>query len=953
MISTSVFKRAAPMNEQDRNNELFLVDGSGFIFRAYHALPPLTRPDGTPVNAVLGFTNMLVKLITDMHVPGIAVIFDAKRKNFRNDIYPEYKAHREEPPEDLRPQFAIIREATNAFSIPAIEMEGYEADDLIATYARLAVERGQHVTIVSSDKDLMQLVRPGVRMYDPMKYKYIGEDEVLEKFGVKPDRVVDVQALAGDATDNVPGVPGIGIKTAAQLINEYGDLETLLARAGEIKQQKRRETLVNNAEAARISKKLVALDANVNVPVTIEGLKIAHPDRDKLLDFLRTQGFKSVLTRMEKQFGGDSAATAPSATPANTDTLQAVPAASSAPDAVTASYDLVQDEAALQRWVDTAMEAGTVCFDTETNHLTPARATLVGISLSTAPGNGCYIPLHHRDPSGYAESFDFTMQEKKAAPALKQIPVERAIAILKPLLEDPSVLKIAHNAKYDLQMFLHYGVRVAPIDDTMVLSYTLDGALHGHGMDELAELFLNYKPITFEEVCGSGKSQITFDLVPLDKALAYAAEDADITLRLHRLFKPRLPQDQMTTVYETMERPLVPVIADMEFTGIKVDTDILRKLSNEFATQIMLLETEIHKISGHTFNIGSPKQLGDVLFGSLGLPGGAKTKNGSWSTSASALEELAEQGNEVVTKVLEWRGLSKLKSTYADALLEAIEAKTARVHTSFSLTGTNTGRLSSSDPNLQNIPIRTENGKKIRSAFVPADGYELLSVDYSQVELRLAAELADIKALKQAFHDGVDIHAATASQVFGVPMESMTSDIRRSAKAINFGIIYGISGFGLSKQLGIPASEASAYIKQYLARFPELKVFMDSAKEYAHKHGYVKTLYGRKCFIRGINDKNMALRSGAERAAINAPLQGTAADIMKRAMVALPPALQKAKLGARMLLQVHDELLFEVPVAEKAETEALVTSIMQNAGPGISVPLLVEAGWGMNWADAH
>lgn len=939
MISTYAFKRAAPVDEQDRDNELFLIDGSGFIFRAFHALPPLTRPDGTPVNAVLGFTNMLVKLITDMHVPNVAVIFDAKRKNFRNDIYPEYKANRDETPPDLIPQFPLIREATEAFSIPAIEVEGYEADDLIATYARLAAESGRPVTIVSSDKDLMQLIRPGVRMFDPMKYKYMGEAEVLEKFGVAPDKVVDVQALAGDSTDNVPGVPGIGLKTAAQLITEYGDLDTLLKRAGEIKQNKRRETLLENKEAALISKKLVALAANVDVPVSLEKLKVTHPDKNKLFAFLQQQGFKSVLARMEKQFGGNPVA-------------QSVRSAET-PERKTTGYELVQDEKALQRWIDLATQAGCVSFDTETTDLTPAKARLVGISLSVAEGNGCYIPLQHRDPQGYSESFDFSMAEKKAErPELKQIPVDRAMKLLKPLLEDPSVLKIGHNIKYDMQMLLHYGIRVSPVDDTMLLSYVLDGGLHGHGMDELAQTFLSHKTISYAEVTGTGKNQVTFDLVPLDKALQYAAEDADITLRLHKTFKPRLPQEQMTTVYETVERPLIPIIADMEFTGIKVDVNILRRLSNDFATQAAALETDVHRIAGQSFNLASPKQMGDVLFGSMGLPGGQKTKTGAWSTSAGVLEDLEGQ-HEIVDKILSWRGLTKLKSTYADALPEAVNPRTGRVHTSFSMAGTNTGRLSSSDPNLQNIPIRTEDGKKIRSAFVPEEGYELLSVDYSQVELRLAAELADIKALKQAFHDGIDIHAATASQVFGVPLDQMTPDIRRNAKAINFGIIYGISGFGLAKQLGIPQGEAANYIKQYLARFPELKKFMDDAKEFARKHGYVKTFYGRKCFTRGISDKNPAMRNFAERQAINAPLQGTAADIMKRAMIALKPALEKQKLGARMLLQVHDELLFEVPIVEKAETEALVKQVMESAGSGLGVPLAVEAGWGLNWAEAH
>lgn len=945
------------MDDTARNSELFLVDGSGFIFRAYHALPPLTRPDGTPVNAVLGFTNMLVKLVTDMHVPNIAVIFDAARANFRYDIYDQYKANRSETPEDLIPQFPLIREATAAFSIPALEKEGFEADDLIATYVRLAREQGRPVTIVSSDKDLMQLIAPGVRMFDPMKNKYMGTDEVMEKFGVTPDKVVDVQALAGDSVDNVPGVPGIGVKTAAQLINEYGDLESLLARAGEIKQPKRREALIENAENARISKKLVALDAHVAVDATLDDLKLRAPERDTLFSFLQQQGFKSVLTRMERQFG---AAGAPQAE-GKTVTIDLGPAANDTDPAVVAGtgkapvYTLVQDEETLRQWIARAADAGRVAVDTETTGLTPAAVDLVGVSLSVRAGEGCYIPLAHRDPSGYSEGFDFAMAEKKPAANadLRQIPVARAMALLKPLLEDAGVLKIGHNIKYDLQMFLAHGIRVAPYDDTMLLSYVLDGASHGHGMDELAETFLQHKTIPFEDVAGSGRNQVTFDLVPLDRARDYAAEDAEVTLRLHDTFKPRLVSDSMATVYETLERPLAGVIADMEFAGVKVDPNVLRGLSNDFGRQIVTLENDIHRECGVAFNIGSPKQLGDVLFGSLGLPGGRKTKTGGYSTSADVLEELAEQGHSVVEKILEWRGLSKLKSTYADALPNAINPRTGRVHTSFSLAGTSTGRLSSSDPNLQNIPIKTEQGRKIRRAFVPAEGYTLLSADYSQVELRLAAEMADIKALKQAFRDGVDIHAATASQVFGIPLDQMTPDVRRNAKAINFGIIYGISGFGLAKQLGIPQGEAAQYIKQYLARFPELKDFMEKAKAEARTHGYVKTLYGRKCFIRGINDKNPAFRSGAERQAINAPLQGTAADIMKRAMIALPPALKDAGLGARMLLQVHDELLFEVPLAEKDATKELVVRLMVEAGKGLSLPLAVEAGFGDNWAEAH
>ncbi|MBI3440384.1 MAG: DNA polymerase I [Proteobacteria bacterium] len=940
VISTHALKRAAPVDDNDRKNELFLIDGSGFIFRAFHALPPLTRADGTPVNAVLGFTNMLVKFVTDMHVPNIAVIFDAKRKNFRNDIYPEYKANRTETPPELIPQFPLIRAATEAFSIPSIEMEGYEADDLIATYAKLAHAKGIPVAIVSSDKDLMQLICPGVRMIDPMKYKDIGPDEVMEKFGVTPDKVTDVQALAGDSSDNIPGVPGIGVKTAAQLINEYGDLETLLKRASEIKQQKRREALTENAELARISKKLVLLDDHVKVPIGINDLKIKQPDTEKLFRFLTEQGFKSVLARMEKQFGPGHEKPATS----HITTAKAAPVP---------GYELIQDEKSLQRWITAATAAGIVSADTETTSLTPAKAKLVGISMSTAEGNGCYIPLQHRNPEGYSESFDFSMKEKVPAAELKQIPLEKALRLLKPMLEDPSILKVGHNIKYDMQLFSPYGIHISPIDDTMLLSYTLDGTSHGNGMDELAQIFLNHDTIKYEDVTGSGKSQVTFDLVPLDKALQYAAEDADITLRLHKLFKPRLAQEHMATVYETLERPLAPVIAEIETTGIKIDVKVLKGLSGEFAKNIATLETEIYDLAGHGFNVGSPKQLGDVLFGEMGLSGGKKTKTGAWSTSVDVLEELSEQGHTIVDKILDWRELSKLKNTYADALPEAINPKTGRLHTSFFMAGTNTGRLSSSDPNLQNIPIKSENGKKIRAAFVPEKGYTLLSVDYSQVELRIAAELGDIKALKQAFHDGVDIHAATASQVFGVPLDQMTPDIRRQAKAINFGIIYGISGFGLAKQLGIPQAAAAEYIKKYFARIPELKKFMDDAKEYARKHGYVKTFYGRKCFVRGINDKNAGIRNFAERQAINAPLQGTAADIMKRAMIAMKPALAEAKLGARMLLQVHDELLFEVPLKEKDTTEILVKKIMESAGQGIGVPLHVEAGWGDNWADAH
>jgi len=940
MQATHIKEIAETMNAKEiPDDTLYLVDGSGFIFRAYHALPPLNRPDGTPVNAVLGFTNMLLKLISDMGVPNLAVIFDAKRKNFRNEIYSEYKANRSETPEDLIPQFSLIREATEAFSLPAIDMEGYEADDLIATYARLANEQGRKVVIVSSDKDLMQLVREGVRMFDPMKSKYMDDKEVFEKFGVKPDKVIDVQALAGDSSDNVPGVPGIGVKTAAQLITEYGDLETLLERAGEIKQPKRREKLLENKEMACISKKLVTLSPDVDVPIPVEELSVHEPDHEKLINFLKEQGFNSIISRVQRIFSFDGL------TSSDEETMERK----------TTAYEIVEDIKALQKWIDMATEAGEVAIDTETTSLTPSMAELVGISMSTAEGNGCYIPLGHKQalPSNGSFNFDEAPKEDTPSKTYNQISLDEAMQLLKPMLEDPSILKIGQNIKYDMQMFLPHDIHITPIDDTMLLSYSLDGASHGHGMDELSELFLGIIPIKYSEICGKGKSQITFDLVPIEKALDYAAEDADITLQLHKILKPRLVLEKMTEFYETIERPLAPIIADMEFNGVKIDPSALKEMSQEFAKKLADLESEIHQIAGHAFNIGSPKQLSQVLFEEMSLEGGKKTKTGTWSTSADILEALATQGHVIVEKVLEWRQLSKLKSTYTDALPEAINPKTGRLHTSFAMTGTNTGRLSSSNPNLQNIPIRTDYGRRIREAFIPEKGYKLLSIDYSQVELRLVAELAGIKALHDAFRDGVDIHAMTASQVFDIPLDQMTAEIRRQAKAINFGIIYGISGFGLSKQLGCSPAEANDYIKQYLSRFPELDAFMEKSKEYAREHGYIKTYYGRKCYIRGINDKNGAIRQFAERQAINAPLQGTAADIMKRAMNQIPEALKKSGLNARMLLQVHDELMFEVPESEMEATEKLVKGIMESAGEGLGVPLEAEAGWGKNWAESH
>ena len=939
---------AAAMNQPNaspppHDHHLYLVDGSGYIFRAFHALPPMTRPDGTPVNAVFGFTNMLIKLLADTEAAGIAVIFDAGRKTFRNDIYPDYKAHRPPPPEELIPQFDLIRQATRAFNVPCIELDQYEADDLIATYARLARQAGLEVTIVSSDKDLMQLVGPGVSMLDPVKNRTIGADEVRERFGVEPEKVVEVQALAGDSTDNVPGVPGIGVKTAAQLIAEYGDLDTLLARAAEIKQPKRRENLLQFADQARLSRRLVQLRADVPLEVPLEKLRPGTPDAATLHDFLEENGFRSIIARLLPEGRGQK----------TEDREQAAGPSSviRPPSSAGDGYELVQDLPALEAWVAAAYEHGAVAVDTETTSLNALQADLVGVSLAITPGHACYIPLGHGGAGG-AGGLD--LEGSAAAP--KQIPLQQAIAALKPLLADPGVLKIGQNIKYDCLVLGRYGVEVQPFDDTMLLSYVLDGGRHGHGMDELARLHLGHTTITFAEVAGSGRNQVTFDRVPLDKARDYAAEDADVTLRLHAALKPRLVAERRCTVYETLERPLVPVLTAMERTGIKVDREVLRRLSNDFATRIADLEGQIHKLAGRPFTIGSPKQLGEILFDEMSLNGGKRGKSGAYATGADVLEGLAAQGHDLPARVLDWRQLTKLKSTYTDTLPEQIDPATGRVHTSFSQAIASTGRLASSDPNLQNIPIRTEEGRNIRHAFIAEKGHRLLSVDYSQIELRLAAEMADVPALRQAFLDGQDIHAITASQVFGVPVEGMDPMIRRKAKAINFGIIYGISAFGLANNLGIPQGEAKAYIDAYFARYPEIRAYMTRTVEFCRTHGFVETLFGRRIHVPSIADKNPARRNFAERAAINAPIQGTAADIIKRAMIRVAPALAKAGLKARLLLQVHDELLFEVPKAEVEDTAALAKRIMEGAcrpAVELTLPLTADIGIGDNWATAH
>ena len=917
---------------------VFLIDGSGFIFRAYHALPPMTRADGTPVNAVYGFTSMLLKLVEDTDADHIAVVFDRARKTFRSDIYPQYKAHRPPAPDDLIPQFELVREATRAMGLMAVDMEGFEADDLIATYARQAVEQGADVTIVSSDKDLMQLVNDKVTMYDAMKNRTIGAAEVEEKFGVGPDRVIDVQALAGDSADNVPGVEGIGVKTAALLINEYGDLEGVLKNAPNIKQTKRRERLIEQADNARVSKELVTLRTDVPIDVPLDAFDVAAPDVQVLLSFMKDQGFKTLVSKVQNR--GVSIG----------DNGNAQAERTLAPE-VEKDYTLVQTEADLKAWVDEALAAGQVTVDTETTGLDAMTAELVGVSLCVEPGRACYVPLAHK--GGEAQG-DLLGGGDDSVDAPEQVPFKRALEMLKPMLEDAGTLKIGQNIKYDQLVLKKYDIDITPVDDTMVISYVLESGLHGHGMDELASLHLGVETIKFKDVAGSGKNKVTFDRVALDKALDYAAEDADITAKLYRLLKPRLVAENLTTVYETLERALIPVLVAMEAEGIKVDATELKRLSDDFEKRLGALEIEIHKLADEAFNIASPKQLGEILFDKMGLEGGKKGKTGAYATGADVLDGLAAEGHEMPAKVLEWRKLAKLKSTYTDALIKQINPTTKRVHTSYSMAATSTGRLASSDPNLQNIPIRTEEGRKIRKAFVAEPGHQLLSADYSQIELRLLAHVADIGQLKDAFHQGLDIHAMTASEVFGVPLDGMDPMVRRSAKAINFGIIYGISAFGLARQLDISRSEAADYIKAYFEKFPGIQKYMDDTKAFAAAHGFVTTLFGRKCHVPGINDKNPMRRGFAERAAINAPIQGGAADIIKRAMVRLPDALDDAGLGGkvRMLLQVHDELIFEVPDADLDATRTLVVSVMEGAAQ-LDVPLVVDADSGGNWDDAH
>jgi DNA polymerase I len=964
-------------------SRVYLIDGSGYIFRAFHALPPLTRPsDGVPVGAVHGFCNMLWKLLRETkgekRPTHIAVIFDHSAVTFRSAISADYKAHRPEPPAELVPQFALIRDAVRAFNVACIEQEGFEADDIIATYARDAVQAGGEVVIVSSDKDLMQLIEPGVSMLDTMKNKVIGEPEVIEKFGVPPDKVVDVQALAGDSIDNVPGVPGIGIKTAAELIREYGDLETLLVKAPEIKQKMRRERLIEFADQARLSRRLVELDKNVPVERPLDLVAVEEPDPHALLAFLRSMEFNSLTKRISEAFGVEPPPAGETGHPPisapQTSKPVAPEAAGEAPERGPAAevrrvmewlkpipfnhanYVQVTDLQTLEDWIAAATEQGYVAFDTETTDLDAVAAKLCGIALALEPDRACYIPLAHRP----GDSLDFS-----GAGEISQLPMEHALPRLKALLEDGSVLKIGQNIKYDLVIMRRHGVRIWPYDDTMLMAYSVDqgrGGLAGFGMDELSKRHLGHTPIAFNDVAGKGRTQVAFDCVPVDKATEYSAEDADITLRLWHLFKARLAAEGMAAVYETLERPMAAVLGDMELAGVTVDRALLSRLSGEFAHSLARIEDEIYAMAGQRFNIGSTQQVSDLLFGKFGLPGAKKTATGKWSTGARVLEdlvgseELTEKQRLLPSRLLDWRQLAKLRSTYTDSLPQHIDAETGRIHTSYSLASTSTGRLSSTEPNLQNIPIRNKEGRQIRTAFIAESGKKLISADYSQIELRVLAHIADIPELKHAFAEGLDIHAMTASEMFGVPIKDMPAEVRRRAKAINFGIIYGISAFGLSQQLGIARSEAGEYIAKYFERFPGIRAYMDATRAKVREDGYVETLFGRKIHFPDINTPQRNMRAFFERAAINAPIQGTAADVLRRAMIRMPAALEKANVSTQMLLQVHDELVFEALDAEVETAIKAIIPVMEHAAePAVafSVPLKVDARSAHNWDEAH
>jgi len=973
--SRAPLTKSAEKKPLKKGDHLYLVDGSGYLFRAYHALPPLSRKsDGLPTGAVAGYCNMLWKLLEDMRggekPTHLAVVFDAGKRTFRSDLYAEYKANRPPPPDDLIPQFPLVREATRAFGVSCIEQEGFEADDLIATYARVGKLAGARVTIVSSDKDLMQLIVDGtVEMLDPVKNKRIGSADVMERFGVPPSKVVEVQALAGDSTDNVPGVRGIGVKTAAELINQFGTLDALLERAGEIKQPKRRETLIENAANARISLKLVTLDQNVNFAEGPEAFAAHDPEPNRLIAFLKAMEFAALMKRVAARFAIENPEAIAAASenarpaPASTEAVDSRPAvsASSAPGGSVgaldrarfvkaidpAKYETLTSVAAFEKWLTRARDAGALSVALSASGPDPMTAKLCGVALALAPNEASYVPFGHVSGAGLA---------LESGAGVVQLGEKDVLARLKPVLEDSSILKIGANFKSDVLMLLKRGIRLAPYDDIALMSYVLDSGKNGHELEELAALHLEHTPLALSDVLGKGKDKVSFDRLEIGSAARFAAERADLTFRLHALLKPRLAAESKKTVYETLERPLIAVLAEMEFAGVVIDPDLLKKLSNDFAQAMAKLEKEVFRLAGEEFNLGSPKQLGDILFGKFKLPGGRRTKTGAWSTDADILETVAAEGHPIAKHVLDWRLLQKLRGTYTDALPAYINAETNRVHTSYALAATSTGRLASTEPNLQNIPIRTEEGRRIRRAFIAPAGTKLISADYSQIELRLLAHIADIAALRQAFADGLDIHAMTASEMFGVPAKDMPAEIRRRAKAINFGIIYGISAFGLANQLGIPRSEADDYIKRYFKRFPGIRDYMERTKDEARKTGLVTTLFGRAMFIRDINASNPGHRGGAERQAINAPIQGTAADIIRRAMIRIPGALKDARSGAKMLLQVHDELIFEVADSEIEATSKIVKATMEKASlPAVAlkVPLTVEVRAAANWDAAH
>ena len=924
------------MEKIKKSDHFYLIDGSGYIFRAYYALPPLTRKsDGLPVGAVSGFCNMLFKLLEDsksddnLEKPThFAVIFDSARKNFRNEIYSEYKGNRSDAPDDLIPQFEYIRQSVKAFNLPSIELINYEADDLIATYVEKILDLGAKVTIVSSDKDLMQLYKKGVRIYDPMKNKFINQDDVHNKFGVTPEKVIDVQSLAGDSTDNVPGVPGIGVKTAAELINQYGTLENLLKNASKIKQNKRRETLINNKDDAIISKKLVTLKKNVPVKNKIEEFILKSVDQDKLYSFLREMEFNRLLSSAISKYGDTN----------NLVTKDIDKNSEKTTEITKKNYQLIKNEKEIEDWMKQSEEIGEFAIDTETTSLDPHTAKLVGISISNSIGNACYIPLNHVSGNN--------LDEKKV------------LSILKNYLEDESIKKVGQNIKFDFIVFYHRGITLNSMEDTMLMSYTLDAGKNRHNMDTLSEIHLGHKTIKFKDLVGTGKKQLNFSEVNISEAKDYAAEDADITFRLYKIFLKSLKAEKLLNIYELFEKPLIKILAEMEIKGIKLDKSSLNKLSSKFSTKIEKLEKSIFKISKKTFNIGSTKQLGEIMYNDLKIAALKKTKKGSFATSASVLEDLAFKGYEFPKLILEWRQISKLKNTYSDALPEHINQNTKRVHTSFLLAATTTGRLASSDPNLQNIPIKSDDGKDIRKAFVSEKNNKLISADYNQVEMRILADLADVKQLKKAFLNNEDIHTLTASQVFGKEINKIDSETRRKAKAINFGIIYGISQYGLAKQINVSNNEAEEFLNSYFKKFPEIKDYMKTTVNFCRKSGYVSNIFGRKTHLTGINDKNFNVRNFQERAAINAPIQGSASEIMRLAMIRINKEISNNKNNSlKMLLQIHDELIFEESSKETKKSIKLIKDLMLSVKDSelhsFSIPLLVDMNIGENWGELH